>query len=361
MNAGGVWADEVRAPRRGRAPGVAAPGQGRAHHRAVGQGAQRDRDGRPRPRRRPVDLRGAVGQAHLHRHHRRRLRRRHRRSAVHGRRRRVPLARGQPRCSSTPLTEDDVIATWAGLRPLLRTASDERTADLSRRHGIRVSGAGVVTITGGKLTTYRAMAEDTIDQVDQLLDGRHRKCRTKHLALTGAPPGTTSRPSGGTALDGAHLARRYGTEASAVQGLHRTRPRARRAAGAGAAVREGRGGVRGAGRDGRHPRRRARPPHPGPAARPRRHAGGRPSRWPGCSRPSSGWDDAAVAAAVVAVPRRARRRARRCQSRVAGRVTDRRSRSRSRPIRSTSRTSTARRITARRPCVEPDSAAPARR
>ena len=93
-----------------------------------------------------------------------------------------------------PITEADVIASWAGLRPLLRTGEDERTADLSRRHGIRVSGAGVVTITGGKLTTYRAMAEDTIDQVDQLLDGRHRRCRTKHLPLVGAAGYTEPDP-----------------------------------------------------------------------------------------------------------------------------------------------------------------------
>jgi glycerol-3-phosphate dehydrogenase len=116
-----------------------------------------------------------------------------------------------------PLTEADVVGTWAGLRPLLRTGHDERTADLSRRHGIRVSGAGVVTITGGKLTTYRAMAEDTIDQVDQLLDGAHRRCRTKRLLLIGAA-GYQEPPAGASAATG-HLARRYGTEASAVQGL----------------------------------------------------------------------------------------------------------------------------------------------
>ena len=128
------------------------------------------------------------------------------------------LLRAVNRALVTPLTEADVTATWAGLRPLLRSATEERTADLSRRHGIRVSGAGVVTITGGKLTTYRAMAEDTIDQVDQLLDGQHRKCRTKHLTLTGAA-GYHEPPESADGSTAAHLARRYGTEASAVQGL----------------------------------------------------------------------------------------------------------------------------------------------
>lgn len=132
------------------------------------------------------------------------------------------LLRAVNRALVTPLTDADITGTWAGLRPLLRSAPEERTADLSRRHGIRVSGAGVVTITGGKLTTYRAMAEDTIDQVDQLLDGQHRKCRTKRLTLVGAagyhePP----EPADASATMSAatHLARRYGTEASAVQGL----------------------------------------------------------------------------------------------------------------------------------------------
>jgi len=116
-----------------------------------------------------------------------------------------------------PLTEADVIGTWAGLRPLLATAPNEKTKDLSRRHGIRVSAAGVVTITGGKLTTYRAMARDTIDQVDQVLDGSHRRCRTKRLPLTGAR-GFRAPAADAPALE-RHLADRYGTEAAAVRAL----------------------------------------------------------------------------------------------------------------------------------------------
>jgi glycerol-3-phosphate dehydrogenase len=121
-----------------------------------------------------------------------------------------------------PLTEADVVATWAGLRPLLARADTEKTADLSRRHGIRVSGSGVVTITGGKLTTYRAMAKDTIDQVDQVLDGRHRRCRTKRLPLIGARGYREPRP--GTSAIGVHLAHRYGTHASVVRALIETDP-----------------------------------------------------------------------------------------------------------------------------------------
>jgi glycerol-3-phosphate dehydrogenase len=86
---------------------------------------------------------------------------------------------------------DDIVGTWAGLRPLVKSASSGRTADLSRGHRISVSATGVVTITGGKLTTYRHMAADTVDTVvDQLggsVEGRiARRSPTKKLRLRGA-------------------------------------------------------------------------------------------------------------------------------------------------------------------------------
>jgi glycerol-3-phosphate dehydrogenase len=88
---------------------------------------------------------------------------------------------------TTTITENDILGTWAGLRPLVSAATSERTADLSRRHSVRSSAGGVITVTGGKLTTYRRMAADTIDvAVKQLeIDGR-RPSRTKHVRLHGA-------------------------------------------------------------------------------------------------------------------------------------------------------------------------------
>ena len=80
------------------------------------------------------------------------------------------------------LTNDDVLGTWAGLRPLIADAKSTRTADLSRRHSVTTSPAGVVTVTGGKLTTYRAMAEDTVDVVAKQV-GRGGRCKTKRLKL----------------------------------------------------------------------------------------------------------------------------------------------------------------------------------
>ena len=116
--------------------------------------------------------------------------------------------------TSAKLTPDDVTGVWAGLRPLLLPEGDgelrERTADLSRRHKVSVTKHGVVTIKGGKWTTYRKMAEDTVDVVVKEL-GKSAKCTTKKLPLHGAPKQAPA------ATD--HLANRYGTDAQAVLNL----------------------------------------------------------------------------------------------------------------------------------------------
>jgi glycerol-3-phosphate dehydrogenase len=143
--------------------------------------------------------------------------------------------------STHQLTRSDITGIWSGLRPLLapdqKGASDERTADLSRRHTVRTSGAGLVTVTGGKLTTYRKMAEDTVDAAVGVLGRRGLRCRTRNLRLHGAPPGGRVHPQAGgaganlrtdpeypEASRSAHLAGRYGTEAPAVLALADGRP-----------------------------------------------------------------------------------------------------------------------------------------
>jgi glycerol-3-phosphate dehydrogenase len=105
------------------------------------------------------------------------------------------------------VTEADITGVWAGLRPLVKRAGSSRTADLSRRHAVTTSPAGVVTVTGGKLTTYREMAEDTVDVVLAQL-GRRARCRTRRLRLLGG----ARRPVG---VD-AHLYGRYGACAAEV-------------------------------------------------------------------------------------------------------------------------------------------------
>src|SRR5829696_1785506 len=63
---------------------------------------------------------------------------------------------------TTEVTTADVTGVWAGLRPLVKSATSGRTADLSRRHMVTVGPSGMIAVTGGKLTTYREMAEDTV-------------------------------------------------------------------------------------------------------------------------------------------------------------------------------------------------------
>jgi glycerol-3-phosphate dehydrogenase len=91
-----------------------------------------------------------------------------------------------------PIGRSEVLGAWAGLRPLVGgsepavDAPDSRTADLSRRHSVRVAPSGLVTIVGGKLTTYRAMAEDTVDEA----------VRVMHLNGPGARQPAGQRPEG---------------------------------------------------------------------------------------------------------------------------------------------------------------------
>jgi glycerol-3-phosphate dehydrogenase len=79
------------------------------------------------------------------------------------------------------LTGRDVVASWAGLRPLA-AAGTAKTADLSRKHVIFDEPPGLFTITGGKLTTYRAMAQDLVDRVAAVL-GTGGPCRTRDIPL----------------------------------------------------------------------------------------------------------------------------------------------------------------------------------
>jgi glycerol-3-phosphate dehydrogenase len=114
----------------------------------------------------------------------------------------------------TPVRRADVVGAFAGLRPLL---DDEhgRTADVSRRHAVLISQDGVVTVVGGKLTTYRRMAQDAVDAAVERRDLPRRPCRTARLPLVGAAPhhllATLDAPR--------RLIQRYGTEAPAVRAL----------------------------------------------------------------------------------------------------------------------------------------------
>lgn len=84
---------------------------------------------------------------------------------------------------------EDVLSVFAGLRPLLRGAAGSRTASLSREHAMVVGPGGVLTVTGGKWTTYREMAEQAVDLAARLASLPSRECGTADLPLIGATEG----------------------------------------------------------------------------------------------------------------------------------------------------------------------------
>ncbi|MFF7770588.1 glycerol-3-phosphate dehydrogenase/oxidase [Streptomyces massasporeus] len=125
-----------------------------------------------------------------------------------------------------PVRRGDVVGAFAGLRPLLDTSGTahggaSRTADISRRHAVLTSPDGVVSVVGGKLTTYRRMAEDAVNAA---VDAR---------GLAAGPSPTAALPLVGAAAPRAlaalraprRLVQRYGIEAPAVHALAGQDPR----------------------------------------------------------------------------------------------------------------------------------------
>jgi glycerol-3-phosphate dehydrogenase len=118
----------------------------------------------------------------------------------------------------------DIRSVWVGLRPLVKPPASgangdaENTKRLSREHTVLVSRRGLVTVTGGKWTTYRAMAEDVLMRCfERGLLPERRSGATGHLQLVGAPAaGAGAPPTPLSAPPGLHL---YGTDAALVQTL----------------------------------------------------------------------------------------------------------------------------------------------
>lgn len=115
----------------------------------------------------------------------------------------------------------DIRSTFAGLRPLLRgqdpRAGDigARTAKLSREHAVVVSPSGLVTVTGGKWTTYRRMAADAVDRAMEVGSLAARACPTETLRLHGWTESAAGRD------DGLSL---YGSDAAAIRALGSENP-----------------------------------------------------------------------------------------------------------------------------------------
>ncbi len=108
----------------------------------------------------------------------------------------------------------DVLSVFAGVRPLVRSSNIGNTAALSRDHTIHIEQSGLVTIAGGKWTTYRRMAEDCVNQAAMLVELPEKPCVTHHLNIHG---------SDGNARRFGHRYV-YGSDAPAVEALMQSDP-----------------------------------------------------------------------------------------------------------------------------------------
>ncbi len=117
---------------------------------------------------------------------------------------------------ATSVGRDEVTAAYAGVRPLIATADSKKSVDISRKAELYETSSGLITITGGKLTTWRRMAKLTVDRLVER-DGRQAPCRTQEIPL-GAPvdAGELVRVEGVPDESYRHLASRYGHAAERV-------------------------------------------------------------------------------------------------------------------------------------------------
>jgi glycerol-3-phosphate dehydrogenase len=116
-----------------------------------------------------------------------------------------------------PPTRADVLSVFVGIRPLVRLSGDgdvKNTAALSRDHTLHIDASGLLTITGGKWTTYRNMAEDCVNQAATLARLDERPCITRHLNIHGFHHQVEK--FGALAV--------YGSDAPAIQELARSNP-----------------------------------------------------------------------------------------------------------------------------------------
>jgi glycerol-3-phosphate dehydrogenase len=109
---------------------------------------------------------------------------------------------------ATPLTEADIVGSFSGLRPLLASADeDDQTSDISRGHQVITDPeTNAVTIVGGKLTTYRRMAQDAVDTITARPGAGAGPCVTERLPLVGGGELSAGAPP--------RLVRRFGSEAA---------------------------------------------------------------------------------------------------------------------------------------------------
>jgi glycerol-3-phosphate dehydrogenase len=114
------------------------------------------------------------------------------------------------------LGEEDITGAYAGVRPLISTGDSRKSVDISRKAELYETSSGLITITGGKLTTWRRMAKLAVDRLVER-DGRQARCRTHEIPL-GAPADAASLPRVDGVAEDAYeqLAARYGHAAERV-------------------------------------------------------------------------------------------------------------------------------------------------
>jgi glycerol-3-phosphate dehydrogenase len=124
----------------------------------------------------------------------------------------------------TSLEAGDLVGAYAGVRPLISTGDSRKSVDISRKAELYETSSGLITITGGKLTTWRRMAKLAVDRLVER-DGRDAPCRTHEIPL-GQPvdPDTLPRVGGVREEAYAALAGRYGFAAEQVLALVADQP-----------------------------------------------------------------------------------------------------------------------------------------
>ncbi len=115
-------------------------------------------------------------------------------------------------------TRKDVLSVFAGVRPLVRAGGAANTASLSRDHVIHIDRSGLVSIMGGKWTTYRHMAEDCVDQAATLAQLPESPCVTHHLPIHGSQ-GMDSRGTNQQGTNHLQALAVYGSDANEIRKL----------------------------------------------------------------------------------------------------------------------------------------------
>ena len=123
------------------------------------------------------------------------------------------------------LGQSDLVGAYAGVRPLIATGDPKKSVDISRRAELYETSSGMLTITGGKLTTWRRMAKQTVDRLVER-EGREAPCHTAEIPLgMEARPQDLEAPEGVGEASISQLAFRYGHAARNVLALARDEPK----------------------------------------------------------------------------------------------------------------------------------------